>query len=408
MKKLACSYRIKRFYQTGTKNRYMKLFLLSFSLVLCLSSCWSQRDISSLSIVIGTALDATDNPEELSLTAQVVKPTEIGSNSGGESSSGGGQAYVNITQSANSMLPSVRAMTHSQSRKLYFAHNEILIFSDELAKTNILDPMDPFTRDYETRMDVQMMISRGKAAEILDQNNELEKLPALYISGMIKNQKYNSETVIVTLRDFLIATLSESAAPIAPIIEIFEEDDGNKLLRLDGTAVFQDGKMIGELDQKETKGLLFVLNQSSAGVNTLETPAGQVVLETLSTKTKLVPVLAEDGNIRMKVQIKENVILQSNETREDMTTLENIKMLEELLAETTRASIDAAVKKAHLLSADIFKFGEAIYIKYPKIWKEMKDQWDVKFSEVGVDVEIDTHVHASGGLTKPILPGGYS
>ncbi len=53
--------------------------LLCALLLLNLCGCWSKRELDSLAIVLGTALDMGSQPDTLTLTAQVVKAGEIGS-----------------------------------------------------------------------------------------------------------------------------------------------------------------------------------------------------------------------------------------------------------------------------------------------------------------------------------------
>jgi spore germination protein KC len=223
-----------------------------------------------LAIVVGTALDVCEQPESLKLTAQMVKASKMGAG-GGSQGGAGEKAYVNISYADKGVLSAVREITHMQNRRLYFAHNKVLIISSDLAKQDIEEGLDPFTRDYEARMNIHILISRGKASEILEEVPDLEKVPALHLVGMINHQKLNSETVVVTLRDFNIATLSGSTAPVAPIVELYTSEEGKKKAKLDGTAVFKQGKMIGELDTLQTRGLLWVTDKAQSGALTVDT-----------------------------------------------------------------------------------------------------------------------------------------
>lgn len=386
-------------------SRRMAVLLLCPLLVLCLCSCWSQRELNSLAIVIGTALDVGDQPDTLKLTAQVAKAADMGS---GPASQGGGardKAYVNVSYTDKSMLSAVRGITHMQNRRLYFPHNEVLIFSSDLAKADIAEGLDAFTRDYEGRMNVYIMISKGEASKILEEDVELEKVPALHISGMMRNQQSNSETVVVTLRDFVIATLSSSTAPVAPMIELCESG-GKKCVKLEGTAVFKQGKMIGEFDQAQTRGLVWTKDKAKSGVMTVDTKWGQVVLEIFHSNSSLKPVKAKDGTIRMVLAIDEDGIIESNETAEDMSTPEKIEMLKKHMKDMIRSDIKSSLDQARNLSADVFGFGEAIRREYPDEWEKMKENWDTVFPEIGMDVQINIELRSTSGLTKPVVPGG--
>jgi len=391
-------------YGCWRRARRFVAFLLCIPLALGLHSCWSQRELNELAIVLGVGLDAGSEPDTLTLTSQVVKVSELGSGAtqGGRS---GEKAFVNLTDTGKSVLSTVRNITHMQNRRLYFSHNKVLILSSDLAKLDIAEGMDVFIRDYEARMNVYMLISRGRASEILEEESDLEKIPAMHIYGMMENQRINSETAVVTLRDFAIATLSGSTAPVAPMIEVYESEEKKKV-KLDGTAVFKQGKMIGELDKAQTRGLMWVTGKARSGAMTVDTQWGQVILEILHSKSSLKAVKAQHGTIRMELRVDEDVVVQSNETTEDMTRPENIAILKEHVKKEINADIEKALRQARSLSADIFGFGEAIRREYPEEWEKMKENWDMVFSEIGLDVQVEVELRSTGGLSKPVVPGG--
>lgn len=379
---------------------------LSLVIVFTLSSCWSRKDLGTLAIVLGTALDKADNPDDMKLTAQVVKPEQIGAGATGEgSSSSGEKAYANVTQTGTSMLTIVREITHMQSRKLYFAHNEVIIMSEDLARQGISNVLDGFTRDLETRMNVKVLVSRGEASKILEEDINFEKLPSSHIVNMLENQQFNSETVCVTLRDFSIATLSSTISPVAPIIEIHEVEN-EKYLRLQGTAIFKNGKMVGELSKDQTKGFMVVTNRAKSGVVTIETESGQVILEIFDLISHFKPVKKADGSFTMELNVEIESVLQSNETSEQMSTAKNQEMLKEKLNELITQEIESARNKAAQLSADIFGFGEAIERVYPKDWEKIKEDWDRIFKDIDLNINIKSYIRSTSGLSKKIAPGG--
>ena len=381
------------------------VLLLCTLLILCLCSCWSKRELNTLAIVLGTGLDVGDQPDTLKLTAQVVKASEIGAGSAFKGGGSGEKAYVNISHTDKSVLSAVRGITHMQNRRLYFAHNEVLIFSSDLAKLDMAEGLDTFIRDHESRMHVNVLISRGKASEILKEEAELEKMPALHISGMMENQQSNSETVVVTLRDFAIAALSGSTAPVAPMIELYESE-GKKHVKLEGTAVFKQGKMIGELDKTQTRGLLWVTDKAKSGAVTVDTQGGQVVLEILHSSSSLKPVKDEDGTIRMELSISGEGFIEGNETNKDMSRLDNVEMLKERMKDAIRSDVGRAFEQAKMLSADIFGFGTAIRREYPEEWEVMKENWDTVFPKIDLNIRVNFKLRSTGGLTEPVVPGG--
>jgi spore germination protein KC len=392
-----------------TEKRRILLLLLLMLLVLNISGCWSRRELNTLAIVLGTALDAGPAPDTLTLTAQVVKAGELKSGSSSSSPGGGApaKAYANIQGSDKSVLSLLRGLTHKLSRRLYFSHNQVLIFSSELAQKDIAEGLDGFMRDYETRLNVYILISRGRAADILDEDSELEKLPATHIANTLKNQSVNSETVVVTLRDFAIAMLSGSTAPVTPIIDLLDVN-GKKRINVEGTAVFKQGKMIGELSKDQTRGMMWVTNKAQGGVTTVDTQWGQVVLEITQVHSGLKPVKTQEGGIRMSLDISVDGFIESNETTEDMSKPENVQMLKGKMMDFIHADVQNALNQARSLRADVFGFGDEIRRSYPALWESMKENWDEVFPTITLDVTVRAELRSTGGLTKPLVPGGGS
>lgn len=371
--------------------------------MLLLSSCWSQRELSSLAIVVGAALDKGEEEDTIKLTAQVIRAADMGG--GSSASSSGEKAYVNISGTGRSVLSAVRGTIHHQSRKLYFPHSDVLIFGSELAKAGIESGLDAFIRDYEGRMNVFILVAKNTGAEILEEEVDFEKSPCLHITNMMGQQKGASQTVVITLRDFVIATLSQSTCPVAPMIEI-KEVDGKKQAWLEGTAIFKDDKMVGQLDKDETRGFLWLTDKVDAGDMTVDTQWGSVSLEVLHAQSSLSAEKGEDGKIRMRLKVVAEGLIQSNHTKESMTEPEKVDMLNGKMAENIRQDIERTHAVAVGLDTDIFGFGDVIRRSFPKEWEGMRDNWGQHFGEVPLELEIQTELRSTGSLKTPANPGG--
>ena len=60
-------------------------------------------------------------------------------------------------------------------------------------------------------------------------------------------------------------------------------------------------------------------------------------------------------------------------------------------------------KAQHELKTDIFGFGEHIHRKYPKVWNELKDDWDTEFEKLQVNFIFDTKIKDVGLILKSII-----
>lgn len=74
------------------------------------------------------------------------------------------------------------------------------------------------------------------------------------------------------------------------------------------------------------------------------------------------------------------------------------------MEEEIKRQIENSVQHMQKEQADIFGFGEAVHRSDPKVWKELKKEWNNDyFPELKVNVKVDTYVRRSGLRNKSFL-----
>jgi len=374
--------------------------LMCAAIALAAAGCWSSGDLNQYAFVMGVAVDQGSAPDHILLTAQVAKPSGFKATiSGGGSSE---DAYWNISNEGETIFNTVRGFTHESGRKLDFQHNTILIYSRDIAEKGIGDCLDLFIRDHEFRTSTWIAVATEKAADVFEAGEGLETLPAMQIDKMMDSQQYTSQSYTAEMMDFLKRLKSDTTAPLAPLISISGEGDDQEI-HLSGTAVFHKDRFIGELGGMETRGLMWVTGDVKSGIIVVNCPCGQgkAELEIFQSRSTVTPVL-KDGDLSFLIEIKEKGNLGSQTCREDLASTKKLAALSERQNKAIKTEIEAALKKAQELNADIFGFGEAVYRKYPKQWKSMKDQWSEIFPTLDVEIKVQSEVYGTGNITKPV------
>jgi spore germination protein KC len=374
-------------------------------LVLSLSGCWNRRELNTLAIVMGIGIDQGKKENEMDMTVQLVDTSSMkstkSSSSGGDS--GSGSAYLNLKGSGSDLMSILRGFTHQISRKLYVAHNQVIVFGEDLAKQGIHDSLDFLLRDHECRLTVNVLVARGKASDIFDAEPQLEKIPMADINKRIELQGASSETAKLSVVDFMTHLTSNTFSAVAPLVEI-KNDNGKKVSLISGGAVFKKDKLVGELSKTQTRGYLWVMDKVKSGVIKVDVNDQKVNLEIIKSTRKVTPILKEDGSIEFKIKIVESGSISSQTGNENMSTAENAKLIEKEVEKQIKSEIQSAIDRAKELDSDIFGFGESIHRKSPEKWKSLEQDWDKLFKTLSINIDVKATVVAGGRLAKPDYP----
>jgi germination protein, Ger(x)C family len=375
--------------------------ILCILILFSLPGCLGASEINDLEIVIGIAVDKGDEPESIILTAQIVKPAEMGKSSSGDSSGGGRNAYWNVSHTGVSVLDAGRQITHKTGNRLFLSHNQIIIFGNEIAKESVQKYIDFFLRANTMRPNTLVLVAEGRASDILDVRTETEKLPAINIEKLVKNYGFISQSYIINLNDFAERLLSSTTSPIAPLIKVTSADN-SKDDYVSGMAVFKKGKMAGKLSQDETRGLLWVLGKVKKAILNIPSPNGQgkVVFEIVEAKSEVIPIIS-GGKISYNIKVKVNSILSEQSTTENLGTIQVLENLQKSQAEAIKQEIMEAWNKSKELDSDIFGFGDMLHKKYRKEWQGLEDKWYDIYPTLELNIDVQVKIIGTDLLTRP-------
>lgn len=377
--------------------------IICIFMIASLVSCTDATELNKIAIVMGVGIDKAKGIDPVEMTLQIanvsgIKNPSKGSGDGGASNTG----YINVKEKGESISIISKLFARKLNRKLFYSHNQVIILSRDIAKDGIAKYIDFFLRYRETRLLVWILVSKGSANEILNIKPEFETNPGKDIGELVRNEQDISQIPAVALKDFATRLMSKTTAPIAPIIET-KTDNGKKMFYLSDTAVFKKDKMVGTLNKKETRGLLWCINKVKDGVIVLSKSDGNNVnIEITRSKGKIIPKM-KGNKPSIEIKIKQEGDLEEQTFSEDLANPKEFKKLEEEENKTIKREVMMALKKSRELDADIFGFGDTIYEHYPKQWSKMEKDWDKIYKNIDVNISLDTKIRKTGRITKPIF-----
>ncbi len=386
------------------KNITRNFVLISFIVVslLLLSGCWDRRDLDERGIVSGVAVDKAEQSSGIVYTVQVIDPAQV---STGKTNPGDSKPFFLLSAEGTTIFYAVRHLAQSSARKLFYDHNNVILFGEELARQGIDKYLDFFMRNEEIRKNNWLMVAEGKGADVLKAETPLVPTSAQYLGKLVEEQAAsNSESLGIRFVKFSQQVMSQSTAPLAPLVRT--GDMGNEAqLRVSGMAVFnRELRMVGKLNGPESRGLMWVLGKVKSGIILIQpgTCEDFYSLEIIRASSRIMPAM-ENGNPQITVKIAVRSNLGEAGCTDDLLKPAIWNTMEKQQAQAVRREIMLALEQARQLNADIFGFGDAFYKKYPAEWKQLGPKWQEIFPALKVNVVVESKVERPGATVKTVM-----
>lgn len=388
--------------------RKLLLICLIVLMLLPIIGCWSRKELNDLAIVVGMGIDKKG--DNFNVSIQILNPEQlIGSKALGDRA-----PVIVIESTAISVSEAMRNIITKLARIPYLSHLRLLVISEKLAREGIGDALDFISREHEFRSDFAIVIAKGgKARDILTVLTPLEKIPAnkLFVS-LQKSQQVWAHTRLTTLDELINDLLSEGKQPAitgaieignkqAPDThEIIQHTEPTNIVKFVGLSVFRGDKLIGWLNQENSKGYNYILNHVQRTVGHIECPKGGTLsLESIRTNAKIKATVLR-GTPRIHVQLDgESNVIEVN-CPIDLTKTETVKEIEKLSNQKLEEMMEGVIHKAQKYKSDIFGFGQAIYKENPKAWSKLSEDWEDHFPNLEVDVSATIKLRRLGTVTN--------
>ena len=131
------------------------------SLLLCatvLSGCWSTKELNELAFVVAVGIDKTKDGKYV-MIFQVVNPGNVV----GARQIGGGSGGVPVSiykATGDNLVEASRKASKKLSRLAYYAHTNLVVISEEVAKEGVNGLFDALERNSEFRSTAMVVIDR--------------------------------------------------------------------------------------------------------------------------------------------------------------------------------------------------------------------------------------------------------
>lgn len=378
----------------------MKKFLGSIliSSLLLLAGCWDSLELEERAFVSGIAIDLTnDNTNNiLNVTEQIVVPSGLIIL---PASSGSGKGYRNIVEQGRTIYEVGDIIERQEDRKLDGSHIEVVVISDEVVKDEfeLADVVDIFMREKRMNREVILSIAEGSAGELLNIEPQDVKMPSQYLTQLIVGnyrlvggdpQRFgNMQQYFLRKRSFTLPLLTTKGSSTG--------------VELDGLAVFsgENSKMVGALKNDNVDGYMLIQPMYNGSI-TAEYDEAYATFHIPDGTTKIKLKNKDPENLHFEFETSLDAELVETFHSEDFFAHKNMKKLEDSLKKRVESLITGTIETVRDdYVTDILGLAEHLRTKEPKIWEQVKDNWDYGgnyFKDVEITVTVNIDIRETG------------
>lgn len=373
-------------------------------LFLLQTGCWNAREINELAFVMGIGLDKAEGGG-VKVTVQMAKPSTFSKTPTG----GGGQEkekpFWIASATGKTIFEAIRDMATFSSRRIFWAHNKVIIIGEDLARTDISEILDFFSRNPELRLRTWIAVTPGDAGKLLETGPSMEQVTAASLEKIFDQRVWTGKSPGGMLKDFLEDYLSPGTFPVASKIAVVQ-GPSRPTTRLAGGAVFKENKLAGWLDEQETRGLLWLKDKMGSALMVVPCPEDGRPLSIEITGAEIKYQSKLNGEqLQLTVMVKTMGNLTEQSCKTDFYKLKNLHKLENAFAAAVSADIQATITAAQKdFGLDFPGLNRAIHRQQDKDWDRLSKQWPRLFKTMKISVRVEADIPRVALFARPLEP----
>lgn len=380
----------------------MKRIKFLILLLPLLSGCYNYRELNELGITTAVSIDYKDN--NFYVIAEVINPIKQQ-----DASSSNNSPFVNYNSSSSSLQDAFRKVVLESPRQLYAAQLEIIVLSEEVVNNHLEEVLEYFARDPEARTEIKIIVAKTEDSTKAITLQTL--LTSLSSSNIIKSLDLQSKVLgmdyPVTLNELLNMYIDPYLEVVLPSMtlygnyEIGDEKENittsspKAIVKIDGSTITKDNKILGYLDLEESKILNLINGKLKETIIKMNYYDGYIIFE--PNRIKVSRELDIKNNI-IKINISgysKTKEIQSNINVKDPKEVK--KLNKALNMELEKKITDTFNSIREKYGTDVFGFQELYYRTNYKYFKENCTNWyeDI-YPKIKLEVKANVRLYEKG------------
>jgi spore germination protein KC len=375
----------------------IRLWTIIVCCLTLLCGCWDKKELNEVAVVVGIGIDKEEEGQ-YKVTAQVIKPAP-----GGGKGAGSELPTWSVTAKGKTVMTAIESLNKISPRRLYWAHLQIVIFSEAQAREGIAPLLTWFERDRDSRAGSYIVVTRGSAEDLLNKKIELGSISSKAMADLLDGAKMRQITARrVKLIDFTNQLATPGIDPVIDVINPKEIRGKVETYQLSGVAIFQKDKMVGFIDGPSTMGTEVVFNELNYAILQGLCPKSEdkyFAFQITDFRSVVKPRIT-NSKIEVKVDIALEGNLSDQSCSTDLLQKDNLKSMEKEIIKNLKKYVQLEFDKAKEMDSDIYGIGREIRRFYPKEWAK-KGKNKEYLQDVVFDFKIEANVRRSGLIIEP-------
>lgn len=380
----------------------MKRIKFLILLLPLLSGCYNYRELNELGITTAVSIDYKDN--NFYVIAEVINPIKQQ-----DASSSNNSPFVNYNSSSSSLQDAFRKVVLESPRQLYAAQLEIIVLSEEVVNNHLEEVLEYFARDPESRTEIKIIVAKTEDSTKAITLQTL--LTSLSSSNIINSLDLQSKVLgmayPVTLNELLNMYIDPYLEVVLPSMtlygnyEIGDEKENittsspKAIVKINGSTITKDNKILGYLDLEESKILNLINGKLKETIIKMNYYDGYIIFE--PNRIKVSRELDIKNNI-IKINISgysKTKEIQSNINLKDPKEVE--KLNKALNMELEKKITDTFNSIREKYGTDVFGFQELYYRTNYKYFKENCTNWyENIYPKIKLEVKANVRLYEKG------------
>jgi spore germination protein len=388
-----------------------------------MTGCWDYQELQQRGYVLGIAIDKPEDVEErleggggkyssdfrkapttegggpkYAYTIQIpiisrsqVKP--VGQGGGGNTAD---KRTWDLTSVGGSFFEVSREFSTRIDYPPFYEHMQVLIISEDVARTGISMPIDVMLRDSEMRRRMKVFVTPQPAYTVLEVVPKIDDYSSIYLRNLLNNFKKTSRLAYKVDIGQVSENIHSNMDYILPRVISTKEE-----AKIEGCSIIKKDKMIGSLGEVDTANVEWIKGLAKGGALVIKMPGNpneRLTLELKKLKSKVRPLIDGDS-IRMKIEVNAEVDIadQLRDDYRDNFVEDFIDEVEYSASRKVEYELTQTVKYVQEeFGADIFLFDTAVQRYAPDTWDKVKDNWGEIFENLEVEVIAKVDVRKRG------------